>query len=127
MRPYMILISAILCSSPGYSSPESICTRAQLEAMGHSLESFPGEVQIDVLPDQAAFRRSKPSIEGSIIRGYAYIPQDRERTTEYDEIWCKMKSAKAVNMAWGKGPFEPSTCKDILQAQIDGSTNTWLA
>ena len=127
MGHYFIAFASFLLSSLSYGNPQSFCTEAQLEAIGHSQESFDGTVEIEVVANQASFRRAKPSIEGSTIQGYAYKPNAKERTSEFEEVWCKMKSAEAAKKIWGTPPLSVAECTDIQQKAIPQDKGYTLA
>lgn len=63
---------------------------------------------------------SKPSVSAEALRVHTFFAEDPAVALGYEQIWCKTKTAAAIEKASGiAADVEGQTCADLNQAAID--------
>jgi hypothetical protein len=103
-------------------APQEWSRVAQQKVENYSEKALGAEkITATVQSSKNDFLKSKPAIKDGKIYIQTYVPAIAERSSPYDEIWCKLKSRDAITEAavGGAPQGEPESCMVMNQAAID--------
>ena len=112
------LILSLSLSQSAWASTE--CLSLQSKAFEAQSKSAPN-INISASKNSAEFKQFKPSIDSDdVVQMASYTPLQEERTSRYDEIWCKGRSRSALenHFSWPKSNLKKANCQELQKDVI---------